>query len=243
MSIPTNPFTTALVVFFVWCGAAIGDANAQDVRETHVRETASRDLGRLAANWGLTSTEYRKYQDLMRGTRGLWTPHGDPLTVLGAHAKTSAERDRLAELFVRKEYERVVGEIEFQRAVDRAWKRLFPHRRRIELAPGIATEANINQAPVRFAVVVTSDCESCMPVVREYVTRVGRDTTLQPLDIYVTDSSGDDGALRRFVSKSAIPVSLIRANRVTVNHGERYSASTVPAVWVLSEDGIWSSVK
>ena len=68
----------------------------------------------------------------MRGRRGVWTPGADPLLVLGAHARTEAERRRFAEAFVRAEHERVEGELAFERAVQAAWARLFPGELRLE---------------------------------------------------------------------------------------------------------------
>lgn len=216
---------------------------AQNQVDTTTRDTSVRDLQRAAAEWGVSQEEYIRYQELMSGSRGVWSPDGDPLMVLGAHARTSDERRRFAELFVRKEYERVVGELEFQKAVDQAWKRLFPEQRRVELAPGVTKVLNDNQEPVRFALVVERDCSACLPAVRTYSRKVARDESLQALDIYVRDTEGDDTALRAFVDGSGIPVELIRASRVTVNHGETYQDGPVPAVWVLNASGIWSLVE
>lgn len=218
-------------------------ALAQTQVDTTTRDTNVRQVQRGAAEWGITVDDYYRYQELMSGTRGVWSPDGDPLMVLGAHAQSSSERRRFAELFVRKEYERVVGELEFQKAVDQAWKRLFPQQQRVELAPGVTKVVNDNQEPVRFALVVEPECTRCVPVVRSYVQRVAREDGLQALDIYIRETSGDDSALRAFVDSAGIPVELIRANRVTINHGEAYSDGAVPAVWMLNESGTWSVVE
>ncbi len=63
----------------------------------------------------------------MQGKRGIWSPGLDPITALGVHADTDAKRQRLAELYVRQEYKRTQDELAFQKAVNRAWARLFPH--------------------------------------------------------------------------------------------------------------------
>jgi len=55
-------------------------------------------LTEVASQWGLSETEYRRYQHLMAGQRGQWTPGLDPLTALGVSTDSTAERRRLAEL-------------------------------------------------------------------------------------------------------------------------------------------------
>lgn len=79
-----------------------------------------------AQQWGLTDSEWQRYQQLRQGERGIWSPGLDPLTTLGVEANNDAERQRFAELLARKEHQRVEKELAFQRAYDQAWKRLYP---------------------------------------------------------------------------------------------------------------------
>lgn len=59
-----------------------------------------------AQQWGLTDSEWQHYQQLRQGERGIWSPGLDPLTTLGVEANSDAERQRYAELLVRKEHQR-----------------------------------------------------------------------------------------------------------------------------------------
>jgi len=215
---------------------------AAGATELEERTTATVETEVRASEWGITATDWRRYQELMEGSRGIWSPNADPLMVLGAHAKTQRERDRFAELFVRKEYERVAGELEFQRAIDAAWKRLFPSTPRVQLVKGLSL-TDPDAKALRYAVIVEADCTACEGDARRLANQVSTDSSLQPLDIYVRDSRGDDDELRAFVARAGIPVELIRRGRVTINHGEQYTADDVPAVWMLSENGRWSLVQ
>lgn len=51
-----------------------------------------------AQQWGLTDSEWQRYQQLHQGERGIWSPGLDPLTTLGVETNSDAERQRFAEL-------------------------------------------------------------------------------------------------------------------------------------------------
>ncbi len=46
--------------------------------------------------------------------------------MLGTEARSDEERRRLAELWVKQEFQRTEAELAFQREVDNAWRRIFP---------------------------------------------------------------------------------------------------------------------
>ncbi len=50
----------------------------------------------LAQEWGLNQQEWTRYQTLMQGPRGVYSPGIDPLTALGIEARSAEERRRYA---------------------------------------------------------------------------------------------------------------------------------------------------
>ena len=134
-----------------WAACA---AHGAETAETTLRDSEARDSARRAAVWDLSATDWARYEELMRGRRGAWTPTADPLLVLGAHARTEAERRRFAEAFVAAEHARVEGELAFERAVQAAWTRLFPGRVRIA-APARTLSGAWTE---RYALVVDRTC-------------------------------------------------------------------------------------
>ncbi|MFV8779522.1 TIGR03759 family integrating conjugative element protein, partial [Yersinia enterocolitica] len=94
--------------------------------ETEQEKTVSLLLRQNAEQWGLSDTEWQKYQQLRQGKRGIQSPGLDPLITLGVESETPSERRRLAELWVKEEYQRTEKELAFQREVDAAWSRLYP---------------------------------------------------------------------------------------------------------------------
>ena len=203
-----------------------------NVREPEVRRSVPEETARRASEWGVSTVDVERYDELMRGRRGVWSPGADPLVVLGAHARSDDERRRLAEAFVRAERERVDGELEFERAVQAAWQRLYGDEPRVGGGAGVA-----QAPPSRFAVVVERTCDDCRMLVRKYLGRGA------PVDLYVVGAGGDDD-LRAWVGEQGVDVAAIRAGRVTVNHGDGgVGSGRVPSAWAQYGGAEWEAVE
>ena len=92
-----------------WVLSATAPVYAIDRATTQVIETetgmssapdttlSASELARARA-WGLSATEWQRYQQLMQGIRGSVSPATiSPIEVLGLHARDSDERRRYAE--------------------------------------------------------------------------------------------------------------------------------------------------
>ncbi|MCY3818145.1 MAG: TIGR03759 family integrating conjugative element protein [Gammaproteobacteria bacterium] len=199
-----------------------------ETADSEMAESEVRDSGRRAATWGLSAEDWTRYEELMRGRRGVWTPDADPLLILGAHARTAAERRRYAEAFVIAEHRRVEGELAFERAVQAAWARLFPRQPRIAAPPPAP-------APERYAVVLDRDCADCADTLRGYLKGAA------PVDVYVRGAADDDD-LRAWASAQGVDAADVRRGRVTVNHGDGGIPGDAPAVWAR-RGGRWTAVE
>lgn len=205
-------------------------AHGAERTESAVGESAMDESRRAAAAvWRLSPEDWSRYEALMRGRRGVWTPGADPLLVLGAHARTEAERRRFAEAFVRAEHERVEGELAFERAVQAAWARLFPGALRV----GLPSPAEA--PPERYALVFDRDCDGCGATVRAYAGGA------VPVDVYVRGAA-DDTALRLWAWSHGVRAEDVRAGRVTVNHDDGSVPGPAPAVWAR-RGGRWAPVE
>ena len=223
----------ALVAVFGAALACVGFAawvHGAETAETAVTETAMDESRRTAAAvWRLSPEDWTRYETLMRGRRGVWTPGADPLLVLGAHARTQAERRRFAEAFVRAEHERVEGELAFERAVAAAWARLFPGELRVK------AHSPAEPRPERYALVFDRDCTGCEATVRAYAGGA------VPVDVYVRGAA-DDAALRLWAWTRGVRATDVRAGRVTVNHDDGSVPGPAPAVWAR-RGGRWAPVE
>ena len=196
------------------------EIDATRVRGTAVDETAVRV-------WNLDATDRERYETLMAGRRGRWSPDADPLLVLGAHARTPAERRRFAEAYVAAEKERVEGELAFERAVGEAWARLYGDEALFASARAPAAD---DGAALRFAVALDADCVPC----RSLAERYWHGGT--PVDFHVLGTGGRDEALVDWVRALGVDVS---RPGITVNHGDRFEGEAVPLVLAQALDGTW----
>ncbi|REC93352.1 TIGR03759 family integrating conjugative element protein [Kushneria indalinina] len=195
----------------------------QESQTTRVDQTQVEQSSQRAAEaWGLNRQEYDRYESIMEGPRGKWSPNLDPLTALGLEARSDAERQKYAEKLVETERARVEGELAFQRAYDAAWKRLYPNDMPVESfstkGGEDATQSVFGSNPAasdqRLTVVVaTEGCDQCVARVKQLMNNGAS------MDIFVMDAEGNDDLIRRWATKVGIPPSKVRDRVITLNHG------------------------
>lgn len=178
---------------------------------------------RSGSAWGLSEVEWARYEALMRGPRGRWSPDLDPLMVLGIHAETEAERRRFAEMTARQEHDRVDRELAFQREYDAAWRRLYPHELRLDPARlmedgGGDADAQPFVAGDRLLVFVDLTCtEACASVVARALARQQATPGLI-VDFYLRNTHGRDEPIRQWAQANRVPPESVRARTITLNH-------------------------
>lgn len=169
-------------------------------RKTEIERTvpAKTDAAAEAAKWGVTLKDWTKYEHIMKGPRGVWSPGLDPITALGVAAETQAERRRYAELFVRTEFAKVERELAFQREVDAAWKRLYPETPRVR---DFASTRARSQRPEqhepatieRYALVVRVACAECDAIIASRFSQMIAEAQ-NGVDLYVVGTDSDEQA-------------------------------------------------
>lgn len=172
-----------------------------------------------AAQWGLETGEWQRFESLMQGPLGIQSPGIDPLTALGIEARNERERARYAELQVQVETARVTKLLAYQNAYDQAYKRLYPDMLPVTLV-NTAEKPQVSPMEVgnRLAVFVTAACEPCNALVK---TMQRQD---QRFDVYLVGSKGNDDALRAWALKTGIKPERVRSRQITLNHDAGRSA-------------------
>lgn len=189
-----------------------------------------------AKNWGLNTEEWRRYNELMKGPLGAYSPNIDPLTALGIEARTEEELRRYAELQVQAEARRVEKLLTYQRAYDAAWKRLYPALQPINLIDTPAISLTPDD-PNRLAVFVKDNCPQCEQRVRQL------QTAGTPFDLYMVGSHSDDALIRTWAKRVNIDPAKVRSHVITLNHDTGHWSSVgipgeLPAV-VRKVNGQW----
>ena len=223
-----NSQLKSLIMYVVL--VALPPVAAADLSNTRVTETrqetlsaaantlSTTDLAR-ARTWGLSETEWHRYQQLMQGIRGSISPSTiSPIEVLGIHARDEAERKRYAESWVRAMREDVDRILAFQRAYDAAGKRLYPNELMIDVnrLPGRTKEMSVIQSPDRLLFFARPECPACDLMMIDLLKRVDEFTGI---DIYLTDiAPGNDAAVRAWALSHHIDPQWVRSRRITLNH-------------------------
>ena len=211
---------------------ANSSTNNSSTIETPQEKSSQQQSHQNAQQWGLSDTEWQKYQQLMQGKRGVQSPGLDPLTTLGVESDNPADRRRLAELWVKEEYQRTEKELEFQREVNAAWNRLYPNALAVNMgnAAGIAHDTN-----GRLALFVSNNCSRC----DARLAAVLADN--RPVDIYLVGSDGKDDTVRQWAISHNIPIDRVRSREITLNHDSglwlQYGQGQMPVILQQGENG------
>jgi integrating conjugative element protein (TIGR03759 family) len=214
------------------CHAAQAQTSSKDeglrTRDTVIEHSRRSAAEHQAQQWGLQPQEWQRYQELMDGPLGIYSPGLDPLSALGISARDEAERRRYAEMQVMAETQRVERELVYQRAYDDAFRRLYPgllplgslglpgaghsgsgsglHR---GLRSGV-TDAVLSSG--RLAVFVRETCAPCESKVAQ-LQQAGA-----AFDLYLVDSGLDDARIRRWATRAGIEPQKVFSRAITLNH-------------------------
>lgn len=226
--------TVLLILLPLWALASTAQTPAVNSRVAPLQENTSSSLStqQQARQWGLSDSDWSRYQTLMKGERGIMSPGLDPLTALGVETDNSAERRRLAELWVKHEYQRTEKELAFQRDVNAAWLRLYPETLAVNMGANAAGIAHDTQG--RLALFLKENCSRC----DARLAAVLADN--RPVDLYLVGIDSDDG-LRAWAVKHNIPVEKVRSRQITLNHDNglwfRYGMGQMPVILQQGETG------
>ncbi|MDI6539877.1 TIGR03759 family integrating conjugative element protein [Pantoea ananatis] len=226
--------TAVLILLPLWALASTAQTPAVNSRVAPLQENTSSSLStqQQARQWGLSDSDWSRYQTLMKGERGIMSPGLDPLTALGVETDNSAERRRLAELWVKHEYQRTEKELAFQRDVNAAWLRLYPETLAVNMGANAAGIAHDTQG--RLALFLKENCSRC----DARLAAVLADN--RPVDLYLVGIDSDDG-LRAWAVKHNIPVEKVRSRQITLNHDNglwfRYGMGQMPVILQQGETG------
>lgn len=219
--------TATLLLLPFWALASTAQTPAVNSRVAPLQENTSSSLStqQQAGQWGLSDSDWSRYQTLMKGERGIMSPGLDPLTALGVETDNSAERRRLAELWVKHEYQRTEKELAFQRDVNAAWLRLYPETLAVNMGANAAGIAHDTQG--RLALFLKENCSRC----DARLAAVLADN--RPVDLYLVGIDSDDG-LRAWAVKHNIPVEKVRSRQITLNHDNglwfKYGMGQMPVI-------------
>lgn len=201
--------------------ASVASATQATLTQTQaVQHAVEQQLGKQQvvenrwSEWGLTETDWTRYEELKKGPQGIWNPNLDPLTMLGIEARSESERTRYAELLAKKEFERNEKILAFQLAYDAAFTRLYPN-----ILPFRTDEdgqaSTAPSSPNRIIYFTRTDCNTdCTNDLKKLLAFAGNN----PVDIYLVDSQQSDDKIRKWALEQNINIEKVRSRQITLNH-------------------------
>lgn len=169
-----------------------------------------------ANEWGLTPTEWQRYQTLLSGVRGSISPATiSPIEVLGIHARDDGERRRYARVWARLLHEDTERILAFQHAYDDATRDLYPNEPLIASTPSakpVAADEPLAE-PDRILLFVAPNCPACDERLARVMKQLDR---AAGIDLYLAQVS-TPAQIRIWAATHAIDPMWVRAGRVTLN--------------------------
>ena len=190
--------------------------------------------------WNLTEADWDRYEEIMRGPRRFWSPGVDPLTVLGAEARTDAERQRYAEMLVNQERARAEKELAFTRAYGDAWLRMYGDEKFFDQDRLGIEQVQPFLPQDRIAYFLDEKCAACADVITQVAQRIAY-LPWPSMDLYFVNTKED--AIQHWANNARIPKELVEQGRITINidegslsHLQGTSSPQYPAVFVRRGD-------
>jgi len=226
---PVIGFFTSLARTNVLAGLTVpalalhaGSLATSETEQTPItRSTSSATTAEQASRWGLTRKDWTRYQQVMTGPRGIWSPNLDPVTALGVHAESDAERRRYAEILVRIERERWERELAFEKVVQHVKRELYPNEplldpERVRALIEARTREPPYQAGDRLLLFVNLECHACDRLAQHLAAEAQSLPGLQ-LDVFAVGRVRDED-IQGWAEKLKLPEPLVSQGRLSLNH-------------------------
>ena len=215
-----------------------------NISNTAFSNLPERSQDRIAKIWGITPTGYQQYLYLMHNTpSGKWYKNLNPAEVLLINAKSEGQRMRYAKIVVQNTYNRVQGELEAQRAYNKAWHELYPNLHRINLPHDQSLNASLppeleeGDSIYFFTSISNDDGNSVL----QHLINVIRSHREVQLHIYITGDPSDS-AIEKWAQAQKLPKNLYANHMITMKKDDGYferlthGNGSVPFT-VLNDDG------
>lgn len=196
----------------------------------------------FAEMWGLKESDIQKYQMLIRGPRGTFSPGIAPPLALALEESDYSEKRRYLTIYAKLNIDRVEKELSTSRLYDQIFKELHPE-------PPISDERLFGNDPKtenyiktddRFVIFVDRNCGDCNSKIANDLIRTSvfpRNAT----DIYVQGLHSDSD-LQIWASHNNIKIKDVQSGKVTLNFMQENTKHFLEdknyAIFVLRNDSL-----
>lgn len=179
---------------------------------------ASVDVAALQSEFGLTVEDVQRYQSLLAGPRMHWSADAHPLMVLGVHARSEAERLRIAELLVEDDRKRTEAILALSRSVQQVWLRKYGSEalfRASAQAPAAASELlSTDRVLLAFKPGLCPQCNAAISRLQAEIVAHGG----PGLDLYLVVDRDEE--IQAFARQLLISPDAVRRKSITLNRAD-----------------------
>lgn len=168
----------------------------------------------IAELWGLTKTDVEKYNTIMQGPRGNFSPDIAPPLALALEETDHAEKVRYLTIYAKLEYDRTKKDLETSRMYDRIFKELFSEPV-IDNSILFADKPDYIKPTDRFVIFIDSRCTDCKGKLLAGLMRTSSFPN-NPTDIFVKNLS-EERQLHQWATDNSIRVDAVQKGAVTLN--------------------------
>lgn len=168
----------------------------------------------IAEMWNLTEADMDKYDRIMKGPRGTFSPNVAPPLGLALEETNPVEQRRYIEIYAKLEYERTTKDLKVSRLYSQVFKELFT-KPVIDNSILFKNKEEYIRAGDIFVMFVDASCAECSLKVANDLMRTAsfpRNRT----DIYVKNLKSESD-LHQWASKNNVKVEAVQSNRITLN--------------------------
>lgn len=188
-------------------------------------------------SWGLNESDWKDYQQIMEGPRGLWSPDLDPITTLGIEAKSETKQQHYALLYTKQFDERVRKETRFQATLNAVRAQYYSSDKQ-------STVQGNPKAHIYALYIPAGECvDACIDRLNRALSLVNADDV--QLHIYLAGAANIQ-IIRDWIRAHSIPPHQIANHQVQVHNDngnykgikKKHPNIPYPALLAISKTGI-----
>jgi len=195
----------------------------------------------VAEMWGLTETDIHKYNLIMKGPRGIFSPDIAPPLALALEESNHVEKTRYLTIYAKLEYDRTRKDLETSRMYDKIFKKLFTEPV-INNSILFKDKEKYIQAGDRFVVFIDSACTNCKSKLLLGLMQTSN-FPKNPTDIFVKGLSHEN-ELHAWATENSIRVEDVQDGKVTLNLIQEETIPVMNAqgflIYVLRNNSLFS---
>ncbi len=184
-----------------------------------------------AVRWSLTVEEWKRYLDIKKGPRGIWSPNLDPIAMLALEASSETEMRYYATMYAHMQDLRIKNELKVDRFRREAVQKLYSGKSTFDKSvfekndekelQGLSNTSPLSDPGKSLVfgdrLLYFSDVGLSPIALIQTLTAKVQQTAGVKLDIYVTNTTNDKD-IQEWAIGAGINAVLVKKKEVTINH-------------------------